>query len=288
MCNTRTAVAYIRFSGIGTLSNVLHGQVVQQRFSALSIEKVVIVFTDIVGSTDLYASLGDGAALQIVRQHFEVLFSAFAARGRVVKTVGDSVMASFTSGKAAIEAVAEALQNVAQNCYHPATGRPIEIRVGIHEGSTVVVPVNHINDYFGQTINVAARLEAAARASECVISNAVLDHTDAREAFDNIVGTDQGKTFIKIPKAKLLLKGIANPVAICGFRLIGCNIGRRSSDFMGSGSNSSLEYPIPRTTSRNDLADRESLKDDTGKTADFMDSANSAGDDDYYRLRLFR
>ena len=66
-----------------------------QRSQFLSIENVVLVFTDIVESTSMYANLGDGPAFKIVRKHFQVLFGAFTKNGgRVVKTIGDAVFVS--------------------------------------------------------------------------------------------------------------------------------------------------------------------------------------------------
>ena len=115
---------------------------------------MTLVFTDIVGSTELYAHLGDGEALKLVQQYFEVLFNSFASRGRIVKTIGDAVMASFSSSEAAVEAVAEALDQLAIHCINPATGAPLEMRVGIHSGTTVAVSLNGVNDYFGQTVNM--------------------------------------------------------------------------------------------------------------------------------------
>ena len=81
----------------------------------------VLVFTDIVGSTDLYAKIGDGEALRLVRRYFEILFTSMASRGRIVKTIGDAVMASFASTELAIEAVAEALVSLQVHTYNPQT-----------------------------------------------------------------------------------------------------------------------------------------------------------------------
>lgn len=198
--------------------HLFHDQVVPQTPNALSISDVVIVFTDIVGSTSMYATLGDGPALELVRNHFEILFSSFAAKGRVVKTIGDAVMASFSCGKAAIEAVTEAIQEIPRHCTHPETNQPLEIRVGIHHGSAVVVPVNGMNDYFGQTINVAARIEASAGASECLVTAAVLEEPGVKEAFDMLI--EDNPNLEATPKRSLNLKGVAVPVEAQGFRLI--------------------------------------------------------------------
>lgn len=152
----------------------------------LDISAVYLVFTDIVGSTNLYASLGDGNALGVVHSYFEALFGAFAARGRIVKTIGDAVMASFPTGEAALRAATEGLEAVQDSCINPATGEPLQIRLGVHRGPAIVVPVNGINDYFGQTVNIAARIESAAAPSQCLVSENVLRGTSARVAFEEL------------------------------------------------------------------------------------------------------
>jgi len=123
-----------------------------------------LVFTDIVDSTRLYTNLGDGEAFRLVRKHFQVLFAAFIKRGgRVVKTVGDAVMASFVTGKAALLAVADAMELLPTVGHRPDNHQYIEIRVGVHCGKATVVPLNGVNDYFGQTTNIAARVQSVAK-----------------------------------------------------------------------------------------------------------------------------
>ena len=163
------------------------GQLVPGGGSRLDVSDVFLVFTDIVGSTDLYAELGDGNALGVVHDCFRALFGAFTARGRIVKTIGDSVMAAFPTGTAALEAAADGLEAVSRGCRNPVTGDAIQIRVGVHRGSALVVPVNGINDYFGQTVNVAARIEGEAGPSHCLVSSNVLADPDAQAAFDALV-----------------------------------------------------------------------------------------------------
>jgi len=186
----------------------------------LHITNVVLVFTDVVGSTNLYASLGDGPALHLVRQHYKVLFAAFTRHGRVVKTIGDAVMASFSSGRHAIEACAESLYNVPKACKLP-DGSSLEIRIGIHCGSAVVVPLNGVNDYFGQTVNISARVEAAAKASECYITEAVLADPDAKAAYEDIIAgkNKSSQKFEATPEKQLILKGVKGPVRAQGIRV---------------------------------------------------------------------
>ena len=182
----------------------------------LSIRSAVLVFTDIVGSTALYASNGDGEALKLVRRHFKVVFSAFTRHGRVVKTVGDAVMAAFPSGSTAIRAVADALLKVPKYCKKP-DGQPLQVRIGIHAGSAIVVPLNGISDYFGQTVNIAARVEAAANASEALVTEAVLQDPNALNAYSEII--EDSQSYMQIPEVELNLKGVQNTVFAKGFRI---------------------------------------------------------------------
>lgn len=215
-----------------SVATVIHNKVFNRFFSnqvvssnpdsALGIQNVLLVFTDVVKSTEMYATMGDGPALQLIRKHFNVLFKAFTKRGRIVKTMGDSVMASFTSGRAAIEAVAEALRRVTETVLYP-NGEPLQIRVGIHRGAALVIPVNGNNDFFGQTVNIAARVEAAAKACECLITEDVLSFgPDSKDAFTEIVDYQCGEgdfLFKQTERTELSLKGVTNPVHARGFRL---------------------------------------------------------------------
>ena len=184
----------------------------------LSISNVVLVFTDIVDSTKLYASLGDGKAFTLVRKHFQVLFGAFTRNGgRVVKTIGDAVMASFTTGRAAITAVSEAMELLPTIGRRPDNNNYMEIRVGIHSGQVTVVPLNGVNDYFGQTANIAARVQSAAKGSECFVTETVLNSSDdSRDAFNEI--TKMGSSFKATPFTELRLKGVDGKVHARGFR----------------------------------------------------------------------
>lgn len=185
--------------------------------AALEVAEAYLVFTDIVGSTDLYDHLGDGDALGIVHIYFEVLFKAFAARGRIVKTIGDAVMASFPTGEAAVRAAAEGLRAVNARCTNPVTGRPLQIRVGVHRGSAIVVPVNGVNDYFGQTVNIAARVQGEAQPSQVLISGAVLDGVGAREAFKELA---EAPDFVDSAVQTFQPRGVTRALSVRGLTLV--------------------------------------------------------------------
>lgn len=183
-----------------------------------SISNVVLVFTDIVDSTNLYSNLGDGVAFRLVRKHFQVLFSAFIKQGgRVVKTIGDAVMASFVTGRSALQGVADAMELLPSIGRRADSDQFLEIRVGVHCGKATVVPLNAINDYFGQTTNIAARVQSVAKASECFVTNAVLESSpDALECYREIVSP--GSNFASTPATELRLKGVEQKVKARGFR----------------------------------------------------------------------
>ena len=125
-------------------------------------------------------------------------------------------MAAFPTGTAALQAAAAGLERIRSACRHPKTGEPLQIRMGIHRGPALVVPVNGINDYFGQTVNLAARIESAASPSQCLVSAAVLDDPDARTLFDELAGRP---SFAASGAEDIQPRGIARTVTVHGLSL---------------------------------------------------------------------
>jgi class 3 adenylate cyclase len=127
-----------------------------------------VLFTDIEDSTNLTQRLGDALAMQVVRDHDEVVRRAIEARGgQVVKHTGDGIMASFLSVTRALETAA-ALQRDFAERNRDATV-PFNVRVGIAAGE----PVTADNDLFGATVQLAARLCAMAEPGSVLVSGAV-------------------------------------------------------------------------------------------------------------------
>jgi class 3 adenylate cyclase len=181
--------------------------------SRFTIKRVVLVFTDVVSSTALYDEAGDGPALDIVREHFKVLFSAFASKGCIVKTVGDAVMGAFTNGEDAIFAAGDALDNLAGRVRRP-DGTPLQVRIGIHCGPALVVPLNGINDCFGSTVNVASRVESKASDGECLVSENVLADPATKAAFDKMLAGG----YVHTRDVELSLKGVCSAMRDSGFQ----------------------------------------------------------------------
>lgn len=146
---------------------------------SLQIRRVAILFTDLAGSTALYSRRGDARAYDLVRKHFDVLFRVVDEQnGVVVKTIGDAVMATFMGPH---RAVAAALRmRAAMQALNVERGADdLVLKIGLHEGPCLAVSLNDRQDYFGQTVNVAARVQQLAAAGGIFATGSVLRHEEA-------------------------------------------------------------------------------------------------------------
>ncbi len=145
----------------------------------ISVGTLTVLFTDLRNSTQLYREIGDATAFGRVLNHFDVLKNAIAKEdGALVKTIGDAVMAVFRRPAAALRAMLKAQQELA----FPQDGRdPLTLKAGMHSGPCIAVTLNDRLDYFGSTVNMAARLEGLSTGSDVVISSTIFDDPDVRE-----------------------------------------------------------------------------------------------------------
>jgi class 3 adenylate cyclase len=129
----------------------------------LKLTSLTFLFTDLKGSTAFYEAVGDLVAYDLVKAHFRVLEEIVAAeRGCVVKTIGDAVMATFPTpdrGVAASLKIREAMHGL--NASRRA--EDLVLKMGLHEGPCLAVALNDRLDYFGQTVNIAARVQGLAQ-----------------------------------------------------------------------------------------------------------------------------
>ena len=170
------------------------------------IGRVTIMFTDLVGSTRLYEALGDATAYSLVRDHFSFLSERVQRHGGfIVKTVGDAVMAAFSHSADAVQ-TAIAIQNEVAS-FNSRNGTdenndPIVLKIGIHSGSCIAVTAGNVLDYFGATVNIAARLEHQCVGGEVIVSRAMLA--------DSATGTAlSGRT---LREDSATLRGLSEPV----------------------------------------------------------------------------
>jgi len=128
----------------------------------LKITSLTFLFTDLKGSTELYERVGDLVAYDLVRQHFRVLHEIVASEaGAVVKTIGDAVMATFPTPDRAV-AAALRMREAMQTINSQRGSEDLLLKIGIHEGPCLAVTFNDRQDYFGQTVNMAARVQGLA------------------------------------------------------------------------------------------------------------------------------
>src|SRR5246127_134833 len=146
----------------------------------LKILSLTFLFSDLKDSTALYERVGDLVAFDLVNEHFRLLQEIIASeRGAVVKTVGDAVMATFETPDRAIAAairMREAMSDLGAERQHQS----LRLKMGIHEGSCLAVTLNGQQDYFGQTVNIASRVQGLAASRAIVVTESVVENAETR------------------------------------------------------------------------------------------------------------
>ena len=140
---------------------------------------VTIAFTDIEDSLRLNAALGDRRWLDVLHTHNDVIRRLTAEHGgTVVKSQGDGSMLAFASARRGLTCAQAIDRSIAEAFTDPAA--PVRVRIGLHVGE----PVREANDFFGHTVNYAARVAASARGGEIVVSSLVHDLLAQTGEFD--------------------------------------------------------------------------------------------------------
>jgi class 3 adenylate cyclase len=172
----------------------------------LKITSLTFLFTDLKGSTALYERVGDLAAFDLVGAHFHALLEIIAAeKGAVVKTIGDAVMATFIRPEHAI--VAGLKMRAAMEKLNAQRGsKDLVVKIGIHEGPCLAVMLNERQDYFGQTVNIASRVQALSTSQEIHVTAPVIDAPE--------VATILKKEAIKPIQKQAALRGIADKMLV--------------------------------------------------------------------------
>ena len=134
--------------------------------------EMALLFTDLVGFSSWALRAGDAAVLELLREVGTAVETAIARHdGRIVKRLGDGLMATFLSAEAAVDAALGAQDAV---CEIQVDGYAPRMRAGIHWGQ----PRKLGGDYLGVDVNVAARVTAAAKAGQVLASDALLARID--------------------------------------------------------------------------------------------------------------
>jgi class 3 adenylate cyclase len=144
----------------------------------LKITSLTFLFTDLKGSTELYERVGDLVAFDLVQGHFKVLNEIVAAEaGAVVKTIGDAVMATFPTPDRAMTAALRMREAMAE-LNRSRGGEDLLLKIGIHEGPCLAVNLNERQDYFGQTVNIASRVQGLAVTRSILTTAPVIRHAE--------------------------------------------------------------------------------------------------------------
>lgn len=141
----------------------------------ISVQAVAILFTDLTGSAALYHEQGDASAFRFVHEHFAILSRAVTENGGVcVKTIGDALMAAFHQPDQAVQAAFQMLQNFDDWVGSWAFSRRPGLKVGIHYGPAMAVHTDNAGlDYFGGTVNLAARAQGKAEGGAVIWTESV-------------------------------------------------------------------------------------------------------------------
>lgn len=172
----------------------------------LKILSLTFLFSDLKDSTELYERVGDLTAFDLVNEHFRLLQEIIASeRGAVVKTIGDAIMATFETPDRAIAAairMREAMSDLGAERQHQS----LRLKMGIHEGSCLAVTLNGQQDYFGQTVNIASRVQGLAASRSIVVTESVVDNAHARALLESNGLTPEPR--------RVALSGIADKVSV--------------------------------------------------------------------------
>jgi class 3 adenylate cyclase len=172
----------------------------------LKITSLTFLFTDLKGSTELYERVGDLVAFDLVRAHFQVLNEIVAAEaGAVVKTIGDAVMATFPTPDRALTAALR-MREAMGGLNHARNGEDLLLKIGIHEGPCLAVVLNDRQDYFGTTVNIAARVQALADSRSILATGPVVTHARASTLLEN--------SGLKPVPQRRALRGITDELAV--------------------------------------------------------------------------
>lgn len=151
-----------------------------------------IMFTDIVGSTEMTARLGDRMALELLKAHDAIIRRSLEKHGGTeVKHLGDGILASFDHVGASVACAMEIQAEFAT--YNGATKTPIRVRIGVHAGE----PVEEGDDLFGSAVQLASRICDTAKPDSILVSREVRDSCDGTDFRFETSGPEALKGFVE-------------------------------------------------------------------------------------------
>jgi len=208
---TRDCLTADRVTSLQAFRDLFSGDVLRPG-DEVAIGQVTLMFSDLKGSTALYERIGDAAAYHLVRDHFAFLAEQVREhQGAIVKTIGDAVMAAFADPADAVKA-ALAIQHEVAAFNADRRGEMgeagIVIKLGLHKGPCIAVTLNERLDYFGGTVNMAARLQGRSSGGDIVLSQPLMAEPEVRELLAGrklaeesavVKGFDQPVPYFRLP-----------------------------------------------------------------------------------------
>jgi class 3 adenylate cyclase len=177
-----------------------------QESEGFGVKDVIILFTDLKSSTQLYQEIGDLNAFALVREHYGVLNKAILNQhGAAVKTIGDAIMATFDRPVDAVAAGLEMLREM-RKMNQESHQDDLVLKIGIHRGAAISVTLNERIDYFGQTVNIAARVQGIAGGDEIYLTDAIYSAAGVPELLE--------QTHASVESIQAQLKGIEGDMKI--------------------------------------------------------------------------
>ncbi len=189
-------------STLGEFRTIFSSELLK-RGTPLKVARAAVLFSDLTGSTALYTQVGDAAAFRLVDDHFDVLRAVVDEHGGVfVKTMGDAVMAAFVDAGECARAAVEALARFEAFRAKQAHGERIGLKLGMYAGACYVVTANGALDYFGQTVNVASRVQHLAGTGELLLP---------RDVYESLASEDRARVVEK-ERLQARVKGVEAPL----------------------------------------------------------------------------
>ena len=178
----------------------------------LGIASMVILFTDLKDSTRMYDKKGDSTAFAVVQGHFDILTEVLRRHhGGMVKTIGDAIMAGFNEPVNALAAAFEFLERFQKwNEEHPDQ-EPIVLKIGFHQGPCIALNLNDRLDYFGGTVNKAARIQGLSEGGDLVFTKSILED---REVEKFLTQKKAELPRMKIEEFTAELKGLSSSIPV--------------------------------------------------------------------------
>ncbi len=168
----------------------------------VSVGRITLLFSDLKASTALYQQIGDAAAYHLVRDHFAFMADIIRNHdGAVVKTIGDAVMAAFARPQDGLRAALAIQRDLAARSSSEGN-RAIIVKLGLHQGPSIAVTLNDRLDYFGSTVNMAARLQGQSVGGDIVLSQEMIDDPTVTPALAGLQAQPD----------RAALKGFAEPL----------------------------------------------------------------------------